>query len=208
MAAVIKKFPNWSASDRQNTLTGRLYNGMLGFTVFPRDRNAGREPLLRISFDKDGVGIEGLLELIDKIGKAPLGQKMQMSRTQFDPQTKTRNTQWVLALEKDNDMCYFITITDVAKNATYRFPITTSQSILVGAEPPTKSDLSSRGMRLFKKWLLRAEQDAPFTIDPDAQFGGKGGSRPAGGGYGGAPRTPTAAAVAPSVSSDAEDVPF
>lgn len=210
MASLLDKFPNWQAQDRTNSMSARLFNGSVGFSVFPRDRNAGREPVLRISFDKDGVALQSLIDMIDAIGKAPLGQKMQMSRTQYDPQTKTRKTLWVLALEKDSEMCYHITITEVATNKMCKMPITVSQSVLVGSEQPSKSELSARGMKLFKKWLVRAEQFAPLTIDPTRQFGG-GGQRPGAqrpSGYQAQGHVPQSPAVAPSVSGDPEDIPF
>ena len=203
------RFPNWSASDRQNTLTARLYNGSVGFTVFPRDRNAGREPLLRISFDRDGVALDSLLSMIDAIGKAPLGQKVSMSRTKYNPQTKTRSNMWVLTLGKDSDMCYSITITDAEKNVTFTFPIMLSQSILVGAEPPSKSELSSHAMKMFKKWLLRAEEYTPMTVEKPNFGGNRGGApRPTGSGYQPQNRIPANPAVAPSVAADSDDLPF
>lgn len=203
------RFPNWTAQDRQYSLSARLYNGAVSFSVFPRDRNAGRDPLARLALDKDGVALDRLIGMIDEIGKAPLGQKIPMTRTKYDPQSKTRSNQWVITLAKDNDMCYSITVTDAEKNATFTLPITVPQSILTGNEPPSKSELSARGMRLFKKWLLRAEEYAPMTVEKP-NFGGARGPRPAGGGggYQSQNRIPQQVNVAPSVAADEENLPF
>lgn len=214
MGAVIEKYPTWSISDRQNKLTASLFNGGVSFAVYPRDRNAGRDAIVRISLDKDGGGLVGLLDIIDQIGKAPLGQKVPMSRTQFDPATKTRKNLWVITIGKDNDMVYSITLTDCTTQKTVSMPIIASQSITIGNDPPSKSSLSALGMKLFKRWLIRAENNAPLTVDPDRQFGnrgGNGGGRSGGqsGGYagGGQPHIPSAPAVSPSMDAD-ETMPF
>lgn len=212
MSAVIAKYPSWSISDRQYKLTAQMFNGILGFSVYPRDRNAGRDAIIRINFDKDGAGMTGFLDVIDQIAKAPLGQKIPFSRTQFDMATKTRKTMWVITLSKDNDMNYSITLTDCATQKTVTMPITASQSFTIGNEPPSKATLSAMGMRIFKRWLTRADSDVAFTVDPERQFGGGngngGGNRPQnGGGYSQQPRTPSAPAISPTMEPD-ESMPF
>ncbi len=195
-------FRSWSVSDRQNTLQAQLWNGTIGFAVFPRDRSQGGRPLLKINLDQNDVGYIGLMSIIEKLKGSPLSTKIPMSRTEFNPQTKTRSNAWVITFEKDPDMIYKITLTDCKTNTTFTFPITVSQSIVIGSDPVDKAKQSALGLAVFKNWLERAHDYAPMTAER-GQFGGnrgQGGGRPG--------PTPAAAAVAPSVENDPEDLPF
>ena len=64
-------------------------------------------------------------------------------------------------------------------------------------------------MRLFKKWLMRAEEYAPMTVEkPNFGGGNRGGGPRPGGGYQPQNRIPQQVNVAPSVAADEENLPF
>lgn len=194
-------FENFSVSDKTNTLNAQLWNGAIGFTVFSKDRSGGGGPLLRINLDRKGHGYVKIMEVISELEKSPLGKKIPISKTEWDPQTRQRKNVWVISLEKDAEMVYKITLTDCRTNASFTFPITSSQSIISGSEPPNKAILSATGMNMFKAWLQQAHMYAPLTANKP-QFNKGGGQRPAGG------PTPSSAAVAPQVASDPDNAPF
>lgn len=190
-------FRNYTISDKQNTLNVRLFNGAISFSVFPRERLPGaNKPLLSANLDQGGQGYAGLMQMIETVTKGPLGTKVPMSRTEFSPQTKTRSIAWTISLEKDSDMCYWITLTDAKTNASFRFPFKASSSFTIGNEPPSKADLSSLGLKMFTMWLKQAQKYAPMTANKP---------QPRGGGYnrGGAPAAPASAPAA-----DPDDLPF
>lgn len=190
-------FKNWSVSDKTNTLNVRLFRGIIGFSVFPKDRVPGQnQPLATCNLDEKGEGVESLLDVIDQVIKSPLGTKIPLSRTKYDPQSRTRNNIWVITFEKDQDMCYWITLTDCTKNASFRFPISISQNFTYGNDPISKAQRSATGMKVLKRWLNTAIQYAPATAE-------KAGPRGVGG-----PR-PSAPAAAPAAGGgDPDDIPF
>lgn len=192
-------FKNWSTSDKANTLNVRLFKGIIGFSVFPKERVPGNnQPLASCNLDEKGEGYEALIDVIEQVLKSPLGTKIPMSRTKFNPQTRQRTTSWVISFEKDQDMCYWITLTDCEKNASFRFPITISQTFTYGSDPLTKAQRSATGMKMLLHWLKKADQYAPLTAE-------KAGPRGVGG-----QRSPMPSQVsAPAVSSgDPDDIPF
>jgi len=191
-------FRNYTLSDKQNTLNVRLFNGAISFSVFPRERLPGaNKPLLSASLDQGGQGYIGLTNAIEMVSKGPLGTKVPMSKTEFNPQTKTRSIAWTISLEKDSDMCYWITLTDARTNASFRFAFKASSSFTVGNEPPSKADISSLGLKMFSMWLRQAQKYAPMTANKPQPKGQ--------GGYG------RGAQVAPAVVSGGdpdETMPF
>ena len=192
-------FKNWSVSDKTNTLNVRLFRGVIGFSVFPKERVPGNnQPLASCNLDEKGEGYEALLDVIEQILKAPLGTKIPMSRTKFNPQTRQRTTTWVISFEKDQDMCYWITLTDCEKNASFRFPITISQAFTYGNDPISKAQRSATGMRAFVRWLKKADQYAPMTAE-------KAGPRGAGGPR---PMAPAPTAAPAAGGGDPDDIPF
>lgn len=202
------EFPQWSAKTKEHTLTGRIFNGAISFTVWPKERGAsGGKPLASVTFDKGGQGYLSIMKLIAEISKAPLGTKMPMSKTNYNFQTKQVSNVWVLTMEKDSEMCWWITISDCEKGGgtPYRFPIMAPRTILIGSEPPSKAGQSDMGIHMFKNWLTEANHYAPTTANKQ-QFGkgGQGGGyqRPAGG------PSPASATLSAAVASDTEDVPF
>lgn len=192
-------FRNYTLNDKQHTLNARLFNGAIGFSVFPRERLPGaNKPLLSIQLDQAGQGYLGLLKLIDMVTKGPLGTKVPMSKTDFNRQTNTRSTAWTISLEKDSDMCYWITLTDAKTNASFRFAFKASSSFTIGNEPPSKADMSSLGLNMFGSWLKQAQKYAPMTANKPMAKGQGGFQR-----GGGAP-----AAVPAAGSGDPDDLPF
>lgn len=197
-------FENFSLNDKQNTLNVRLYNGAIGFSVFPRERVPGApsKPLLGIQLDRKGQAYAGLMRIIDTVSKGPLGTKVPMTKTEFNPQTRSRNPVWTISFEKDSDMVYWISLTDIKTNASFRFQISASQSYTVGNEPPSKADLSSLALSMLVEWLKKANMYAPMTANKPGPRGPGGGQRPA---YG-APAAPVAAM--PAAGGDDETMPF
>ena len=198
------EFPNWSTKTKEHTLNARIYNGAISFTVWPNDRSqGGGKPLASISWDKGGQGFVGFQKVYSDLVKSPLGTKIPMSRTKYNPQTRQVSNIWMMTFEKDQEMCYWVTLTDCEKGGTpYRFPIMAPKSILIGSEPPTKSGQSDMGMQIFVNWLKKADHYAPTTANKPT-FGKGGGQGPRPG------ATPAAAAVSPSVASDPEsNMPF
>ena len=193
-------FKNWSVSDKTNTLNVRLFRGVIGFSVFPKQRVPGNnQPLCSCNLDERGEGYEALLDVIDQVLKAPLGTKIPMSRTKFEPQTRQRTTAWVISFEKDQDMCYWITLTDCEKNASFKFPISISQSFTYGNDAANKAQRSATGMRSLLRWLKNAYHYAPLTAEK-AGPRGAGGPRPA---------ASTPAPAAPAAGGGySDDIPF
>lgn len=202
MATQNLNFRSWKQNDKANSLNARLYNGAVAFTVFPKEKapGASNKPLLSVKFDQDGIGIQNFFKIADMVKKGTIGTKVPMTRTQWDMATKTRKTIWVLTLEKDQEMCYRITLTDCATNATFSFPITNSASFQYGNEPVNKAELSAMGLENLLDWMRLAKMYAPQTIIPPDQLRG---GRPSGGGY----QAPVAAAPAAAAPSD-ETMPF
>ena len=63
-------FKNWSVSDKTNTLNVRLFRGIIGFSVFPKDRVPGQnQHLATCNLDEKGEGVESLLDVIDQVIK-------------------------------------------------------------------------------------------------------------------------------------------
>jgi len=198
-------FDNFSMSDKQNTLNVRLFNGAIGFSVFPKERIPGaNKPLLGIQLDRKGQAFAGLMRIIDTVTKGSLGTKVPMTHTEFNPQTRTRSPVWTISLEKDSDMVYWIALTNIKTNASFRFQIMASQAYTIGNEPPSKADLSSLGLSMLVTWLKQAQQYAPLTANKPGPRGP--GGMPQRGGYG-APAAPVPAA-APAAGGDDENMPF
>lgn len=192
-------FDNFTLSDKQNTLNVRLFDGAIRFAVFPKERVPGNnKPLLSISFDRKGQAYAGLMKVIDMATKGPLGTKVPMTRTEYNIQTRQRTPQWTITIEKDSDMCYWITLTVVKTNASFRFPIMASQSYTIGNEPASKAEYSALGLNMLVAWLKLAQRYAPLTAEkPGARGQGRSG-------FSGAPKAGQPAAQ----SVDPEDIPF
>ena len=96
-------------------------------------------------------------------------------------------------------MCYWITLTDCEKNASFKFPISISQSFTYGNDAANKAQRSATGMRSLLRWLKNAYHYAPLTAEK-AGPRGTGGPRPA---------APTSAPAAPAAGGGySDDIPF
>lgn len=196
------QFQTWKQNDKTNTLNARLFNGAVSFTVFPRERQPGApsKPLIKINFDQAGVGIQNFFKIADAVKKGTLGTKMPLARTQYDMQTRTRKNVWVITLEKDQEMCYRLTLTDCVTNASFSFIISNSASFQTGNEPVSKAELSAQGLENLLDWMRLAKMYAPMTSEPF-----KPGQRP---GAGGGVQRPAAPSNGGMADTSGDDMPF
>lgn len=176
-------FKNYTLNSKEFSLQGRIFNGAIRFSVFPRQRVPGNnKPVLSINFDASNQAYVMLMSNIDQVRKSTTALKLPLVRNQFNPQTKTRSLEWVFTVEKDAELCYKITITDARTNVSHSFNVTASSNFSNGTDAaPDKMKQSTIGLEMFIQWLKLAFEYAPLTADKGVpgQRGGGGAPRPA-----------------------------
>lgn len=194
--------PGFSIQSKENSLRCTVNRGVINMAVFRRDQRGA--PAVRITFDQSHAAYVQLLDAIGEVIKAPLNSKQSCGRHRFDPTTKRFIDLWNITIEKDSEMVYKITLTDIEHGgASATFVFRAIGGVFGGADPSNKSKDSLLGIKTFVNWLKMADSMRSLSyekFDPNNRRGG--------GNSGNGGSAPVAAAVAPAVASDPDDLPF
>jgi hypothetical protein len=205
--------PPFKLRGKENTLTCSLNKGTIGLSVFRNGAKGADARVLTIRFDQNNAAYLQLCDVVEFVRKAPLGARKSLGRREYDMNAKRFNDLWNITIEKDQEMCYKIILTDVKTGASATFPFKAPSGITSGDEN-NKAEGSALGLRSFMSWM-RSAYDLRFFSYEKFVPGQNGGGRP--GGYGGAPRpsysapvgsTQATAAPAAAVAADPDDLPF
>lgn len=194
--------PGFSIQSKENSLRCTVNRGVINMAVFRRDQRGA--PAVRITFDQSHAAYVQLLDAIGEVIKAPLNSKQSCGRHRFDPTTKRFIDLWNITIEKDSEMVYKITLTDIEHGgASATFVFRAIGGVFGGADPSNKSKDSLLGIKTFVNWLKMADSMRSLSYEKFDPNNRRGGSNSGNGGS-----APAAAAVAPAVASDPDDLPF
>ena len=207
------EMPTYKVRGKENTLNVSVNKGIIGFTVFRNNARGPEARLLSVRFDQNNAAYLQLCGVVDFVRKSTLGTRKSITRREFDPASKRYNDLWNITFEKDNEMCYKITLTDNKTGASATFPFRAPSGIVSGDEN-NKAEGSSLGLAAFMSYMKSA-YDLRFLTYEKPSFGnnnrGGGAPRPSyGGGAPSAPTGTTQASATPvaSVAGDPDDLPF
>ena len=201
--------PPYKIRSKDNTLSCTLNKGVISMSVFRNGGHGADARVLSIRFDPNNAAYLQMCDVVDFVKKAALGSRKSVSRREFDPNAKRYNDIWNITFEKDQEMCYKISLTDVKTGASATFTFKAPSGIASGDEN-NKAEGSALGLRAFMSWM-RTAYDNRFLSYEKFVPGQRGNGQPRGGyGGGSAPAGTTQATAAPaaSVVSDPDDMPF